>query len=124
MAASSYTFGLVLLPASEFWSGMGMSHMPSEAMAHGCTDSAFSVGTSTTAVMVRSVTASSRVFGNTRFTDTSSTHASLSRRSRMPAASTRRSVVPAGTLASSDMSVAVRCSTPVTETFSMVNRLE
>ena len=74
--------------------------------------------------MARAVTASSRVFGKTRFTDTSCTHASLSRRSRMPAVSTRSSVVPAGTLASSDMSLAVRGPTPVTDTRSMAKRLE
>ena len=43
-----------------------MSHMPSEAMAHCVEDCAFSDGTSTTAVMVRSVTSISNVLGNTR----------------------------------------------------------
>ena len=101
-----------------------MSHIWSDAMAHCFTDLASSVGTATTAAMVRSVTASSSVFGNTRFTSASATQAFLSRRSRMPAASTRRSVVFAGTFAMAVMSSVVRCSTPLTVTFSTANRLE
>ena len=85
-----------------------MSHMPSDAMAHCVEFCAFSLGTSTTAVMVRSVISICRVFGNTRLIFASATHASFFRFSLMPAASTRRSVVPAGTPASCCMSEAVR----------------
>ena len=123
-SASSYTFWLMVLEASDPFEGMAMSHVPSEAIAQSSVVCALSMGTLTTAAMVRSVMASSSVSGNMRFTEASSTQASASNRSLMPPASTRSSVVPAGTDASSVISVAVRCSTPVTVTFVTVNRLE
>ncbi len=103
---------------------MGMSHMPSEAMAHDVVVFAFSEGTSTTAVMVRSVTTISSVEGNTRLTFTSATQASFFRFSLMAPVSTRSKVVPESTPASSCMSEAVRCSTPFTDTLSMVKAEE
>ena len=94
--------------------------MPSEAMAQGWMVAASSAATSTTAAISRSVTMIWSVEGNTRLTVTSFTQASRSMDRSMAPGSTVSRVVPCGMEARAAMSWLVRCSAPMTSTFSMV----
>ena len=85
-----------------------MSHMPSEAMAQCWVVLALSATTSTTAAILRSVTAISSVLGKWRFTLTSATPASRTTLSATAEASTLSKVVPWGTAPSTAISSLVK----------------